>query len=239
MSAKKMLTKAEFDFYLAKLATLLKKEYGKGFEGELIVVGGAAILANYHFRTMSADIDAIIRANARIKDAINKISDVYDLPSDWLNSDFVKTTSFSGKLAEVSRYYRSFCNGVLTVRTVNAEYLIAMKLRSFRPYKKDLSDIVGIIGEHDKEGNSITIESIIKAYKYLYDAELPDKALLFLQSVFDNNDILGLYQNISEQERKDKIKLIDFENKYPGVLSEDNLEDILQNLNNHNSGIAD
>ena len=40
-----------------------------------------------------------------------------------------KTDSYSPKLIEFSCYYRTFAN-VVTVRTIEAEYLIAMKLRA-------------------------------------------------------------------------------------------------------------
>lgn len=53
---------------------------------EIILVGGAAILANYGFRDTTTDVDAIIRASSLMKDAINHISDRFGLPNGWLNS---------------------------------------------------------------------------------------------------------------------------------------------------------
>ena len=44
------------------------------------------------------------------------------------------TLSYSPKLEQYSVYYKSFY-GVLNVRTISAEYLIAMKLCSGRKYK--------------------------------------------------------------------------------------------------------
>ena len=84
------------------------------------------------------DIDAIITAASAMKDAITVVGDRYGLPSGWLNSDFIKTDSYSPKLIEFSSYYRTFAN-VVTVRTIEAEYLIAMKLRAGRQYKYDLN----------------------------------------------------------------------------------------------------
>lgn len=54
----------------------------------------------------------------------------------------MKTASYTPKLRYYSKYYKTFSN-VLTVRTVTAEYLVAMKLKSGRKYKNDLSDVVG------------------------------------------------------------------------------------------------
>jgi len=53
-------------------------------------------------------------------------------------------------------------------RTVASEYLIAMKLMSGRRYKNDLSDIAGILLEHQKQGNPISQEMIGKAITKLY-----------------------------------------------------------------------
>lgn len=43
-----------------------------------------------------------------------------------------------------------------------------MKLRSGRKYKNDLSDIIGILYEHEKRGNPLMLEDIDKAVSNLY-----------------------------------------------------------------------
>ena len=99
---------------------------------------------------MTTDIDAVIQAASVMKDVINRVGDRYDLPNGWLNQDFVRTESYSPSLSRFSEYYKTYSN-VLTIRTVAAEYLIAMKLRSGRQYKSDLSDVLGILAEHEKK----------------------------------------------------------------------------------------
>lgn len=42
--------------------------------------------------------------------------------------------------------YKTFAN-ILQIRTVSAEYLVAMKLMAGHQYKNDLSDIVGVLIE--------------------------------------------------------------------------------------------
>lgn len=49
-----------------------------------------------------------------------------------------------------------------------AEYLIAMKLRSGREYKHDLSDVIGVLFEHSKNEKPIIISDIQKAAENLY-----------------------------------------------------------------------
>ena len=131
---------------------------------EIILIGGASVLVNYEFRDMTTDIDALIQAASVMKDVINLVGDRYHLPNGWLNQDFIRTESYSPELVRFSEYYRTYSN-VLTVRTVAAEYLIAMKLRSGRQYKSDLSDVLGILAEHEKNGNPITLERIRKGAK--------------------------------------------------------------------------
>lgn len=151
-------TKDNLDMYLKELAKEYRKLGGKAMPAEIILIGGAAILTNYGFRNMTTDIDAVIHAATSMKTAINHVGDKFNLPNGWLNADFMKTSSYSRKLDEVSVYYRTFSN-VLQIRTVSAEYLIAMKLRSGRKYKNDLSDIIGILAEHEKAAAPITMEA--------------------------------------------------------------------------------
>ena len=86
----------------------------------IILIGGAAILANYGFRDMTTDVDAVIHAVSSMKEAINHVGDKFHLPNGWLNADFMKTGSYSPKLEEFSVHYREFSN-VLEVRTISAE----------------------------------------------------------------------------------------------------------------------
>jgi hypothetical protein len=55
---------------------------------EIVPVGGAAILTNYGFRDMTADIDAVIHAVSSMKDAINHASDRFNLPNGWWLGQF-------------------------------------------------------------------------------------------------------------------------------------------------------
>ena len=65
---------------------------------EIILVGGAAVLAGYGFRDMTTDIDAIIYASSAMNEAINKVRDKFDLPHGWINTDFMKTKSYSKRI---------------------------------------------------------------------------------------------------------------------------------------------
>ena len=86
-------TKENLDTYLKELAKEYRKLGGKAMPAEIILVGGAAILAGYGFRDMTTDIDAVIHASSFIKDAINHVGDRFVLPNGWLNTDFIRTAS--------------------------------------------------------------------------------------------------------------------------------------------------
>jgi len=224
-------TKENLNTYLKELGKEYKKINGKSMPAEIILIGGAAILASYGFREMTTDVDAVIHAVSSMKEAVNHVGDKYNLPNGWLNADFMKTDSYSSKLDQYSVYYREFSN-VLTVRTVSAEYLIAMKLCSGRKYKKDLSDIIGILAEHEKRGEPITIDRIDKAVTDLYGSweKISEDSKNFIQEAMEKGNFEKAYDEISAEESKAKGLLINFEQDYPGVTNTANVNDILKNL---------
>lgn len=224
-------TKENLDTYLKELAKEYRRLGGKTMPAEIILVGGAAILAGYGFRDMTTDIDAVIHASSFMKDAINHVGDKFELPNGWLNTDFIRTASYSTKLNQFSAYYRTYSN-VLSVRIIGAEYLIAMKLRSGRQYKNDMSDVVGILAEHDKRENPITLEQIKTAVVNLYGNWdiLPDVSKVFIDDVMRNGDYPAMYAQTLENEKGSKDILVRFEGEYPGVANQDNVNDILRTL---------
>lgn len=223
--------KDNLDLYLKELAKEYKKLAGKNMPAEIILIGGAAVIENYGFRDMTADVDAIISAASAMKDAINNIGDRLNLPNGWLNADFQKTGSYSSKLLQYSSFYRTF-NQVLNVRVVTGEYLIAMKLRAFRQYKNDLSDIIGILAEHEKRGDPITLERTEKAVNDLYGSwsDFPNGAKDFIMKALAAGNYEKIYELVRQNEKDAKVDLIDFEEKYPKALKKDNVGDVLQNL---------
>jgi hypothetical protein len=222
------ITRENLNVYLKDLGKEFRKRNGKKTPAEIILIGGAAVLANYGFRELTYDIDAIIFASSVMKEAITCISDKHGLPHSWLNADFKRTTSYSEKLFEVSVYYRTFSN-VLTIRVITGEYLLAMKLMSGRQYKYDLSDVVGVLWEHQKNGLSITRDAITNAIAYLYgdNAEIPETSKQLLDAVFTTSDYEALYQKAREGEIESKELLLEFDRRNPKILKGENINDII------------
>lgn len=231
MSIDVAFTKENLDACLSKLAKEFRKLNGTKVPAEIILIGGAAILANYGFRDKTYDVDAIIRASSSMKEAINKVGDEMGLPRGWLNSDFVKTKSYSSKLLQYSEFYKKF-GYILEVRTVSGEYLVAMKLMSGRQYKNDISDVIGILIEEKERGKPLTLEKIKKAVSNLYGSwdELSGDSRELITKVMQDGKLEVLYEQYRNNEKYAKESLIDFEKKYPGVTNTDNVNDIINSL---------
>lgn len=231
MSFEKLFTTENIDFYLKELAKEYRKLCGKTAPAEIILIGGASILINYGFRDATYDMDAIISAPSAIKDAISNVGDKFSLTNGWINADFIRTDSYSPRLIEFSVYYKTFSNA-LTFRTIAAEYLVAMKLMSGRPYKNDLSDIVGIIGEHSKRGTPLTYEMIDKAVCDLYGSweGITADQKEFVMSLIKQPDYEAVYDYCRNSETQSKSMLLDFEQKNPNVLNQDNMNSVLAEL---------
>ncbi len=239
MSADRAFSKENIDSYLKEVAKQYRKLNGKGMSAEITLIGGASILINYGFRDATYDVDALIYAASSMKDAINHVTNARGLPNGWLNEDFKNTASYTPRLVNYSQYYRTFSN-VVHVRTITGEYLVAMKLKAFRQYKHDISDIVGILREHVRSGDPLTFERIDTAVKNLYDSweNMPANALEIIRRILADEDLDLLYDAYTQEKAAAKETLLTFEGDYPNILREDNLNDILSHLMARQAGEA-
>lgn len=228
MSSNAPFTSENLDIYLKALAKEYKKLSGKGMPAEIILIGGAAILANYNFRESTYDMDALIDASSAMSDAINHVGDEYGLPNGWLNTDFMKTKSYTPKIRQCSVHYKEF-GRILEIRTVKAEYLIAMKMISARQYKNDLSDIIGILAEHQSREMPMTFGMIQRAVEELYGSvdRVSEDTWNMVRDAVEHPNADMLYKKYRDAETEAKDLLEEFEQKYPKVLKEDNLTSII------------
>ena len=229
----KEINKENINFYLNEFAREFKRLSKRKAKIEIIIIGGGSALINYGFRNSTTDIDAIMFEKSISKEASNKVADKYGLPNDWLNSDFERSSSYSSKLVLYSEYYKTFCNCV-DVRTVKGEYLLAMKLKSGRIYKHDLSDITGIILSEKKSGHNITIERITQVYEELYgDISNLDQRLLEdvkVQVEMDIDMLEEKYEMICELEAGNKKLLHEFNELYHTRLDRDKINETIENF---------
>ena len=231
MSANAPITRDNLNDCLKAVAKEFRRLNGTKTQAEMVLIGGAAILANYLFRDMTYDVDAIIIASSAMKEAINIVGDRMNLPRGWLNADVKRTGSYSDKLLAVSVHYRTFSN-ILQVRTIAAEYLVAMKLMSGRRYKHDISDVYGVLWEHQKNGTPLAKESILRAVAELFSSadKLPEASVTLLDDAFMSGDYENLYKLSREDEIEAKEILIDFDQQYPNTLKLENIDSILDRM---------
>ncbi len=103
MSVDFTFTKENLDACLSRLAKEFRKLNGTKSPAEIVLIGGAAVLANYGFRDMTYDIDAVIRASSSMKDAINRVGDKLPQSSQEFITEIMKT----GQLEKLYEQYRS------------------------------------------------------------------------------------------------------------------------------------
>ena len=227
------MSKESLTICLTELGKRFRKLSGKKMPAEVILIGGASVLLNYGFRDATYDADAIILASSVMREAINYVRNEFGLPHDWLNEGVKRTASYSDKLVEVSVYYKRFSN-IMTVRTVAAEYLIAMKAMSGRQYKYDLSDIVGILWEHEKSGNPITKEAVNDAIAKLYaEKQIPEVSAKLINDVFRHGNYEQFYADVRKSETDAKELLLEFDKNNPGELRGESINSVLEKMRQH------
>ena len=224
-------TKEILDQYLKELAKEYRRINGKSMPAEIILIGGASVIMNYGFREMTYDTDALIHAASSMKEAINTVGDRNGLPNGWMNDEFRKTRSYTDKIIQYSKYYRTFY-GVLEVRSVVGEYLVAMKLRSGRIYKFDRSDVIGILLEHKRNGTSLTMEKIKKAIEVLYGSYdvIDEDVKQFIERAVQDGSYESMYKRIRQAENENREILLEYQEEKPNAIAEDNVNDIISAL---------
>lgn len=208
---------------------------------EIIIVGGGSILINYGFRDMTQDLDIAIPRAANLHDAISHVADAYNLNPDWMNTDFKNTASYSPNLSLYSKHFCSFNNGTIEFRTINDEYLIAMKMVALRRYRSDFSDIIGILAENKKNETSISYQQIETAFQNLYGAQALnnlDAKIVETIKKLCNSSADKLYKYYTEERLSESSiyeNLIDIDAKYEGLVTEANIEKVIDDIRLKNS----
>ena len=234
-SEKTLITKENAYPILKAFAKEYKKQNGTSVPVELVIVGGGSILLNYGFREATQDFDIMVQSLGMIKNVSYRIADLYNLPDNWLNTDFMRTASYSDKLREVSKHLCSFNNGSLEFRTVNGEYLIAMKMVSAREYRNDILDVVGILIYMKNESEEFSMDRINNAINFLYGKwenvikeEVYDKVKEYAK--WSVVELKKEYDVLTQMEKQTKHELIDINEKYQGVVKEESIDTVIAGL---------
>ena len=166
------MDKRELESALTRLGHVLRERRGTG---EIAVFGGTAIVPGFDFRDATQDVDAmIIQGHGQVVKAQQEVGAELGLPPNWLNK---QGTSYLSKHNdfEMFKTYPSEGQFGLRVLTATPQYLLAMKLLSFRAYGHDLEDIVQLA----RRLGCTTFDDFLELVKYYYPDEqvLPEKIL--------------------------------------------------------------
>ena len=104
-----------------------------------------------------------------------------------------------------------------------------MKLKSFRAYKFDRSDVIGILSTEKLNGTPLSLEQIKQAIIVLYGSydSITNEAKTFIETAVELSDYEERYQYVRNEEIDMRKFLINFEAEYPSQLKQSNLEDVL------------
>ena len=118
------------------------------------------------------------------------------------------------------------------MRTVTGEYLVAMKLRAGREYKYDRSDVIGILWEQEKSGDPLTLKRIQSAVRDLYGNYdvIAHDVQKFIEKAVQDGNYEALYTRVREAEAENKENLLEYQEEKPGVITGDNVSDIIAAL---------
>jgi hypothetical protein len=131
---KEIFTKKKIIHLMKLLSQELEKQELKG---EILIVGGSAMVIAFKARISTKDIDAIFEPKAKIYEISKEIAKNQDLPEDWLN-DAVK--GFMSEKAECDNFLDL---PALKVYIPIPGYIFAMKAISMRimPESSDIDDL--------------------------------------------------------------------------------------------------
>ena len=119
------------------LAELGERLAGRGIEGEIYVVGGAAMMLAYDRTRLTRDIDAVGVPQEEIDAEVRAMAaDHIDLGPDWLNA---RVLPMLPRGVDAGRLQVLGGPG-LTVNVASPKWLLAMKARAARD-ERDLDDL--------------------------------------------------------------------------------------------------
>ena len=95
-----------------------------------------------------------------------------------------------------------------------------------------VTDIAGILLEHEKRGNPITLEQIRLACTNLYGSfdRIPRDSVSILEDILASRSLEDLYRQLRTEEKDNMAILIDFNGNHPGEAAGDNVDALLKLL---------
>lgn len=165
------------DKIIAVLTELGKKLVQKGIQGEMYLVGGAAMALAYDAVRVTRDVDAVFVPKNEVSRAAQAVAEDFGLPEMWLN-DAVKgflagNDKESIPVLEVPG---------LRVMAASPRYMLAMKCLAARiEDESDIRYLVGFLGIKTLEEALALVESVYQ------ERPLPARARFLLEELLFTN----------------------------------------------------
>jgi uncharacterized nucleotidyltransferase DUF6036 len=169
--SEKQLTRTRI---ITGLEALGEELAGQGIQGQVLIVGGAAMALAFSTRRVTKDIDAVFEPKAVIYQAAERVAQRLGLPEDWLNA------GVKGFLPGVDKDARPLpeIRGI-EVTCASPRYLLAMKLLAMR-FGEDDDDIQILL----RQTGITTADAALALLALMYpDREAPLKTRLFLEEI--------------------------------------------------------
>ncbi len=158
------------------LTELGRRLAARGIEGEMYVVGGAAIALAFDGRRSTQDIDAVFEPKTEIYQVAGEIAEERGLPDGWLN-DAVK-----GFLAGADPEAPLVLEVAgLRVSTASPRILLAMKVLSHR-IGEDEDDVRLLAGELGLD----TAGEVLAVAESVYGDRLDVAARFFVEQLYES-----------------------------------------------------
>jgi hypothetical protein len=151
---------------------------GRGIDGEIYVVGGAAIAMAFDARRATRDVDAVFEPKQEIYEAADEVGAELGLPPGWLNDGAKGFLAGSDAQATAALELPG-----LRVLVASPRILLAMKVLAHR------------IGEDDEDVRLLarelgltTSDEVLAVADEVYGDRLDVAARFFVEELFSNAD---------------------------------------------------
>ncbi len=187
---------------LRMILSAVAEEYDKR-KGEpliVVIIGGSAAVFQFDFYTTTRDIDYLLeKPSPLFLECVKSVGERLNLQGRWMHEQSVTREKYAVGLKKV------FFSGStplpikserVSFRVQGRDWYLALKIASFRRYRHDATDILGLLIEEKSQGRKITGADIKNFYDKICGMVCPPhaEAINFLETLDNCPDLEKLRQ---------------------------------------------